>query len=73
MSEKTWTTCDYFKEYNKAKEKINELGEEFELYKIKRARERTKEGMFKLKAWKQQPEKPKNKKKKKNAKKDHDK
>ena len=53
MSEKTWTTCGYFKEFNNAKEKINELGEEYELYKIKRVRERTKEGMFKLKAWKQ--------------------
>lgn len=72
MSEKTWTTCGYFKEFNNAKEKINELGEEYELYKIKRVRERTKEGMFKLKAWKQPQEQLKSKKKKKNANKDHD-
>ena len=65
MTEKTWTTCGYFKEYDKAKEKINELGEEFELYKIKRVRESSREGMFKLKAWKRAAETSKKTKKKK--------
>ena len=65
MNNKTWTTCGFFTTYNDAKEKINELDDEFELYKVKRVREKGKKGLFKVKAWKEPPQKPKKKKQKK--------
>jgi len=51
-SSKTWITCGFFKEYNEAKEKIAELGDKFDLYKIKRVKDRSKEASYKLKVWK---------------------
>ena len=69
MSNKVWATYGLFKEYDEAKEKIDELSDEFDLYKIKRIREQNKKGWFRLKTWKQPTENKKNKKKKK-AKKD---
>ena len=35
MSNKTWVIYGFFDNYNKAKEKINELDDEFDLYKDK--------------------------------------
>ena len=69
MNNKTWTTCGFFKNYNEAQEKITELEDEFELYKIKRVKEKSKEGLFKLKAWKAPVVKPQKKKKQKKTKK----
>ena len=51
MSNKVWATYGLFKEYDEAKEKIDELSDEFDLYKIKRIREQNKKGWFKLKTW----------------------
>ena len=64
LKEKIWTDCGYFETHELAKEKIAQLGEKFELYKIKKVREKSKEGWYKVKAWIQPVEK-KNKKKKK--------
>ena len=69
MSNKTWVIYGFFDNYDKAKEKINELDDEFDLYKIKRVREANKKGWFKLKAWKK-PIEVKKKKKKGKPKKD---
>ena len=41
---KIWTNYGFFEHYNETKNKINDLKDEFELYKIKRVREKSKEG-----------------------------
>ena len=69
MSNKTWTIYGFFDNYDEAKEKINELNDKYDLYKIKRARETAKKGCFKLKVWKK-PIEVKKKKKKRKSKKD---
>tara|TARA_R100000008_G_C3585281_1_gene171753 strand:- start:1047 stop:1301 length:255 start_codon:yes stop_codon:yes gene_type:complete len=65
-AEKTWINYGFFKHYDEAKNKINDLKDEFESYKIKRVREKSKEGWYKLKVW-SKPEEKKSKKSKKNA------
>ena len=63
--EKIWTDCGYFQLYKEAENKIEDLGTEFELYKIRRVKEKSKEGWYKVKAWKKPTAKNiKNKKKK---------
>lgn len=70
MTNKTWTIYGYFDNYDKAKQKVEELNSEYDLYKINRVRESSKEGWYKLKVWKEQVEvEPKNKKKKRKSKK----
>ena len=65
---KIWTNYGFFEHYNEAKNKINDLKEEFELYKIKRVREKSKEGWFKLKVWNKPVENKKKSKKNANKK-----
>ena len=65
ITEKIWIDCGYFQLHEEAQGKIEELGTEFELYKIKRVREKSKEGWYKVKAWKKPVEKKAKKKKKK--------
>jgi len=65
---KIWTNYGFFEHYNETKNKINDLKDEFELYKIKRVREKSKEGWFKLKVWNKQAENKKKSKKNANKK-----
>ena len=62
---KTWTTYGIFDKYNEATKKISELGDEFDLYKIKLIREENRRGAYKLKVWKRPVEKNNKKTKKK--------
>jgi len=62
--EKIWTDCGYFELYEEAQHEIEELGDEFELYKIRRVREKSKRDWFKVKAWKKAAPKRRNKNKK---------
>ena len=59
---KIWTDCGFFEVYEEAQNKIKELDGEYELYKIRKVREKGKKGWYKVKAWKT-PVKKKRKKK----------
>ena len=48
---KIWTNYGFFKTYNAVQNKIKELGNKFQLYKIRLVKEYGKEGWFKLKVW----------------------
>jgi len=61
---KIWTDCGYFETYEEATNKVKDLDTQFESYKIRRVKEKSKEDWFKVKAWKQ-PESKKTKKKEK--------
>ncbi len=60
---KIWTDCGYFEIYEEAQHEIENLGDKFELYKIKRVREKSKRDWFKVKAWKEPVKKKKTTKK----------
>jgi|10_taG_2_1085330.scaffolds.fasta_scaffold16494_4 hypothetical protein len=62
---KIWTTYGIFDEYIEVTKKIHELGEEYDLFKIKLIREKKRRGAYKLKVWKRPVEKKKTKRKKK--------
>tara|TARA_R110002020_G_scaffold149496_1_gene325822 strand:+ start:240 stop:440 length:201 start_codon:yes stop_codon:yes gene_type:complete len=61
---KTWTTYGVYDEYNEVTKKISELGDKYDLYKIKLIREKKRRGAYKLKVWKRPVEKNNKKKKK---------
>jgi hypothetical protein len=54
---KTWTTYGIYDEHNEATKKISELGDKYDLYKIKLIREKKRNGAYKLKVWKRPVEK----------------
>jgi len=62
---KTWITYGIYDEHNEVTKKISELGDEYDLYKIKLIREKKRNGAYKLKVWKRPVEKNKKKNKKK--------
>jgi len=61
---KTWTTYGVYDEYNEVTKKISELGDKYDLYKIKLIREKKRRSAYKLKVWKRPVEKNNKKKKK---------
>tara|TARA_R110000824_G_scaffold250015_2_gene438832 strand:+ start:247 stop:456 length:210 start_codon:yes stop_codon:yes gene_type:complete len=62
---KIWTDCGYFESHEGALNKVKELDTQFEIYKIRKVREKSKEDWYKVKAWKKPAEKKTKKKKKK--------
>ena len=62
---KIWTDCGYFELYEDAQKKIEELETQYDLYKIRRVRDKSKEGWYKVKAWKKAEKKKAKRKKKK--------
>ena len=51
MTNKIWTIYGFFENYEAAKNKLNQIKDEYDLCKIKKIREKTEKGRYKLKVW----------------------